>query len=105
LAATAKADLSPVTVADHASETIILDRLARLLPGVPVVSEEAAASAPPAKLANEFILVEPLDGTREFVAGRDEFTVNLAVLLGGVPRAGIIAAPALGLIWRGRESG
>jgi 3'(2'), 5'-bisphosphate nucleotidase len=104
LTATAKPDRSPVTVADHASETIILDGLARLLPGIPVVSEEACVSAPPARLAGEFILVDPLDGTRELVAGRDEFTINLAVAVGGVPRLGIIAAPAQGLIWRGRGS-
>jgi 3'(2'), 5'-bisphosphate nucleotidase len=105
LAARVKPDRSPVTVADHASETIILEGLARLLPGIAVVSEEAAASTPPDKLASEFILVDPLDGTRELVAGRDEFTINLALAIGGVPRLGIIAAPALGLLWRGRGRG
>ncbi len=104
LEARAKPDRSPVTVADHASETVILEGLARLLPGIPVVSEEAAASVPPAKLAREFILVDPLDGTRELLAGRDEFTINLAVVIGGVPRLGIIAAPAQGLMWRARAT-
>ena len=102
LSARTKADRSPVTEADHASETIILDGLARLLPGIPVVSEEAIGNAPQSKLAGEFILVDPLDGTRELIAGRDEFTINLAVVIGGVPRLGIVAAPAQGLLWRGR---
>jgi 3'(2'), 5'-bisphosphate nucleotidase len=96
-----KADQSPVTAADHAAEAAILDGLARVLPGVAVVSEEAAAKALPTSLADSFILVDPLDGTREFVAGRDEFTVNLAIVTQGRPRLGIVAAPAHGLIWRG----
>ncbi len=59
------------------------------------------ASAPPARSPTRFILVDPLDGTREFIAGRDEFTVNLAIVSGGRPVLGIVAAPALGLLWRG----
>ncbi len=100
-----KPDLTPVTAADHAAEAVILDGLARVLPGVPVVSEEAAGQAPPAKLADTFILVDPLDGTREFIAGHDEFTVNVAIVAGGRPLLGIVAAPALGLLWRGAEGG
>ena len=76
-----------------------------MLPGVAVVSEEAAGQAPPTHLADTFILVDPLDGTREFMAGRDEFTVNLAIVSGGRPVLGIVAAPALGLIWRGAQAG
>jgi 3'(2'), 5'-bisphosphate nucleotidase len=98
-----KADLSPVTAADHAAEAVILEGLARLLPGVCVVSEEAAGRAPPDSISGSFILVDPLDGTRELIAGRDEFTVNVAIVDGGRPRLGIVAAPAQGLLWRGIE--
>jgi 3'(2'), 5'-bisphosphate nucleotidase len=103
LDARAKADLSPVTAADHAAEAVILEGLARLLPGVCVVSEEAAGRAPPASIPGSFVLVDPLDGTRELLAGRDEFTVNVAIVNGGRPRLGIVAAPAQGLLWRGIE--
>jgi 3'(2'), 5'-bisphosphate nucleotidase len=104
LAPRAKADHSPVTAADEAAEAVILAGLARLLPGVPVVSEEAAGNAPPARLDSDFMLVDPLDGTRELVAGRDEFTVNVAIVTAGRPVLGIVAAPALGLLWRGTEN-
>jgi 3'(2'), 5'-bisphosphate nucleotidase len=97
-----KADHSPVTAADEASEAVILDHLARLLPGVAVVSEEAAAArGGPKALPSTFLLVDPLDGTREFVAGRPEYTVNIALVSERTPIAGLIAAPAQGLIWRG----
>jgi 3'(2'), 5'-bisphosphate nucleotidase len=95
-----KADRSPVTLADHVAEAVILEGLARVLPGLPVISEEAA-DALPANISGDFALVDPLDGTRELVAGRDEFTINLALLSAGRPRLGIIAAPAQGLFWRG----
>ena len=95
-----KADQSPVTAADEAAEATILDGLARILPGVPVVSEESVDRAPTA-LGRDFVLVDPLDGTRELVAGRDEFTVNVALVTAGRPHLGIVAAPALGLLWRG----
>jgi 3'(2'), 5'-bisphosphate nucleotidase len=95
-----KPDQSPVTAADEASEAVILRGLARMLPDVPVVAEESAAKVR-LKPAGSFIIVDPLDGTREYLAGRDEFTVNLAIVTQGVPIAGIIAAPRLGRIWRG----
>jgi 3'(2'), 5'-bisphosphate nucleotidase len=98
-----KADRSPVTVCDEAAEAAILSGLARVLPGVAIVSEEAAGKAPPANLPETFILVDPLDGTRELIAGRDEFTVNVAIVRGGRPRLGIVAAPAQGVVWRGSE--
>jgi 3'(2'), 5'-bisphosphate nucleotidase len=101
LVARRKADLSPVTAADDAAEAVILQGLARVLPHVPVVSEEAAADELPTILRDCFILVDPLDGTRELLAGRDEFTINVAVVSGGSPLLGIVAAPARGLIWRG----
>jgi len=103
LDARSKADHSPVTAADHAAEAVILAGLARVLPGVAVVSEEAAACALPAGLPDTFILVDPLDGTRELLAGRDEFTVNIAIVSKGRPQLGLVGAPAQGLIWRGIE--
>jgi len=98
---TLKADQSPVTAADEASEAEILKGLARLLPGVPVVSEEMSSREAPPKLDGSFILVDPLDGTREFIAGRDEYTVNVAIVTGGVPIAGIVSAPKQHKVWRG----
>jgi 3'(2'), 5'-bisphosphate nucleotidase len=101
-----KNDLSPVTAADEASEALILEGLARVLPGVPVVAEEStAAGEQPQTLGPSFLLVDPLDGTKEFLAGRDEFTVNVAIVTGGTPIAGIVAAPAQGLMWRGVVGG
>src|SRR5262249_26780956 len=80
----AKADDSPVTAADHASERLILERLRRQFPGIPCVAEEevAAGIVPPA-LGHEFMLVDPLDGTREFVGRRPDFTVNIALIRDG----------------------
>jgi len=96
-----KPDQSPVTAADEASEAAILKGLSRVLPGIPVVSEESAGAAEVAGGEASFLIVDPLDGTREYLDGRDEFTVNLAIVTHGVPVAGIIAAPARGELWRG----
>ncbi|HKS85678.1 MAG TPA: 3'(2'),5'-bisphosphate nucleotidase CysQ [Pseudolabrys sp.] len=96
----AKADHSPVTAADEASEEIMLEDLARALPGVPVISEESANSGHAHRHAS-FVIVDPLDGTREYLAGSDEFTVNLAIVSAGVPIVGIVAAPGRGQVWRG----
>jgi 3'(2'), 5'-bisphosphate nucleotidase len=101
----AKADHSPVTAADHASEAVMLEGISRVLPGVSVVSEEAVMNSPPSDLSGSFVLVDPLDGTRELLAGRDEFTINVAVVNDGRPRLGIIAAPARGILWRGIVGG
>jgi len=95
-----KADGSPVTEADLAADRIIAEGLARLVPDVPALSEERVELAKPPYNAS-FFLIDPLDGTKEFVAGRNEFTVNLALVVNGTPLLGIIGAPALGLIWRG----
>jgi len=95
-----KADGSPVTEADLAADRVIGDGLARLYPELPAISEERLQHAHP-PYAGRFFLIDPLDGTKEFVAGRDEFTVNLALVSDGTPILGIIGAPALGLIWRG----
>ncbi len=95
-----KSDGSPVTEADLAADRIIAEGLARLVPQVPSLSEERLQLARlPYK--GSFFLIDPLDGTKEFVAGRDEFTVNLALVTDGTPLLGIVGAPALGLIWRG----
>src|SRR5262249_42229734 len=90
LDARSKADQSAVPAADHAAEAVILSGLARVLPGTAVVSEEAMAHARPASLPDTFVLVDPLDGTRELIAGRDEFTVNVAIVSGGRPRLGVV---------------
>jgi 3'(2'), 5'-bisphosphate nucleotidase len=95
-----KADGSPVTEADLAADRVLAEGLKRLLPDVPSLSEERSHLA---KLPyrGSFLLIDPLDGTKEFLAGRSEFTVNLALVTDGVPLLGIVGAPALGLVWRG----
>jgi 3'(2'), 5'-bisphosphate nucleotidase len=95
-----KTDGSPVTEADLAADRIIADGLNRLAGDIPALSEERVARARTG-CPELFFLIDPLDGTKEFVAGRDEFTVNLALVANGTPLLGIIGAPALGLIWRG----
>ena len=93
-----KADNSRVTDADEAAEAVILGELRTLAPDIPVVSEESAGARPDGPT---FFLVDPLDGTAEFLAGRDEYTVNIALVRDGTPVVGLIAAPALGQVWRG----
>ena len=97
-----KADGSPVTAADQAAEAVILQDLKRLAPGIPIVSEERSGQTHAGtRDATYYFLVDPLDGTREFIAGRDEFTVNIALINLATPLMGIIAAPAADLAWRG----
>ncbi|MGD0149024.1 MAG: 3'(2'),5'-bisphosphate nucleotidase CysQ [Xanthobacteraceae bacterium] len=97
-----KTDGSPVTSADLAAEAIICEGLQRLAPDVPIISEEQASRDKPAAIrGGSYFLVDPLDGTREFIAGRDEYTINIALMTEGVPLFGIICAPALGDLWRG----
>jgi len=93
-----EADGSPVTSADLAADEIICRRLAAELPGIPIVSEESAASAA-IDGTEPFFLVDPLDGTREFVAGRNEFTVNIGLIENGKPTVGAVYAPALSLLY------
>jgi 3'(2'), 5'-bisphosphate nucleotidase len=95
-----KLDGSPVTEADLAADRIIGEGLARLAPEISSLSEERVHLATP-PFKDSFFLIDPLDGTKEFVAGRSEFTVNLALVTEGKPLLGIIGAPALGLVWRG----
>lgn len=96
-----KSDQSPVTAADEASEAAILEGLARLWPGVPVISEESADAATCPPLDDTFIIVDPLDGTREFLSGSDEFAVLLGIVTERAPVLGIVAAPKRGVVWRG----
>ena len=98
----AKPDQSPVTDADHAAEAIILAGLHRLTPGVPVVAEEeVAAGRVPQVDGRPFWLVDPLDGTKEFLRRNGEFTVNIALVERGRLVLGVVLAPATGRLWRG----
>uniref|UniRef100_UPI002FDB98CD 3'(2'),5'-bisphosphate nucleotidase CysQ family protein n=1 Tax=Falsiroseomonas oryzae TaxID=2766473 RepID=UPI002FDB98CD len=99
-AVTAKADGSPLTEADLAAEAVIAAGLAAAAPETPVVSEEDADRAEPPPGAT-FLLVDPLDGTREFLGPTGEFTVNIALVEAGRPVGGVVYAPALGRIWQG----
>ncbi|MBI1210438.1 MAG: 3'(2'),5'-bisphosphate nucleotidase CysQ [Alphaproteobacteria bacterium] len=92
----AKADKSPVTDADQEAEALILDRLARLAPEIPVVAEESAAAGRLPTIDDKpFFLVDPLDGTKEFLNRNGEFTVNIALIERGQPTAGVVFAPAI----------
>jgi 3'(2'), 5'-bisphosphate nucleotidase len=86
---------SPVSSADTEAESGILSRLSTRLPGVRIIAEESADVSPVNFVGERFVLVDPLDGTREFIDGRDEFTVNIAMIESGVPVAGCVYAPAL----------
>jgi 3'(2'), 5'-bisphosphate nucleotidase len=88
-----KADRSPVTDADHAAEDIILEALARLAPGIPAVAEESLAAGRIPDVEDCFFLVDPLDGTKEFIKKNGEFTVNIALISGGRPSFGLVYAP------------
>jgi 3'(2'), 5'-bisphosphate nucleotidase len=98
----AKADLSPVTAADRASERLILEGLRREFPGIPCVAEEEIACGfVPGALDGAFLLIDPLDGTREFVGHRPDFTVNIALIRDGAPTIGVVYAPARGEMYSG----
>ncbi len=96
-----KSDASPVTEADERAEAVILAALSENLPGWPVLAEEAAARGEVPPASTRFILVDPLDGTREFINRNDEFTVNIGLVSEGLPVAGAVYAPALGRLWSG----
>jgi len=96
-----KADGSPVTAADEAADAVIRDGLMRLAPDLPIISEEHAAREQTVIKGADYFLVDPLDGTRDFIAGFDDYTVNIAIVRGGAPIFGVVAAPATGTIWRG----
>lgn len=94
VAVTHKDDKSPVTAADQEAEDIILPGLEQAAPGIPVISEEATAAGKEPEVAERFFLVDPLDGTREFINKNGEFTVNIALIEDGHPTAGVVYAPA-----------
>jgi 3'(2'),5'-bisphosphate nucleotidase len=98
---TQKADQSPVTAADHAAEKIILEHLARIAPTVPVVAEESVAAGSVPQVRAEFFLVDPLDGTKEFIHRRGEFTVNIALIRQRRPALGVVYAPVGGMLYAG----
>jgi 3'(2'), 5'-bisphosphate nucleotidase len=100
-----KADRSPVTDADEEAERLILARLAATFSGVPVVAEEEAAAGRVAQTGRHFFLVDPLDGTREFLSRNGEFTVNIAEITDGVPTAGVVYAPAIARLFYGDAQG
>jgi 3'-phosphoadenosine 5'-phosphosulfate (PAPS) 3'-phosphatase len=88
-----KKDSSPVTEADQAAEEVILERLQRFDPNLVVVAEEAVAGGKTPATAARFVLVDPLDGTKEFISKNGEFTVNLGLIEDGSPVAGVVLAP------------
>jgi len=96
-----KGDASPVTEADHRAEALVLPALARITPGLQVVSEEAASAGRIPVVAERFWLVDPLDGTREFVNRNGEFTVNIALVERDTPVLGVVLAPASGRLFAG----
>jgi 3'(2'), 5'-bisphosphate nucleotidase len=102
-----KEDRSPVTAADEAAERLILPELETLLPGVPIVAEEAVAAGHvpdidgPANPKRRFWLVDPLDGTKEFLSGNGEFTVNIALVEAGEPVLGVVHLPTLNATYAG----
>ncbi|MDE1939157.1 MAG: 3'(2'),5'-bisphosphate nucleotidase CysQ, partial [Alphaproteobacteria bacterium] len=89
-----KDDHSPVTDADVAAERFILKRLAQLAPGVPIIAEEEVAAGHVPKVGHRFFLVDPLDGTKEFISRNGEFTINIAEIVEGKPVRGVVYAPA-----------
>ncbi|MFM7344228.1 MAG: 3'(2'),5'-bisphosphate nucleotidase CysQ [Tagaea sp.] len=100
----AKADSTPVTEADERSEAIVLEGLCALTPGVPAVAEEAMARGEvewPATTPPAFWLVDPLDGTREFVERNGQFAVNIGLVLDGRPALGVVLQPTTGVAWSG----
>jgi 3'(2'), 5'-bisphosphate nucleotidase len=100
LAIDRKDDHSPVTDADRDADAIIAAGLRRLTPEIPVITEEEVAEGlAPTRIGTRFWLVDPLDGTREFINHRDEFTVNIALIDNGAPVLGVVGVPARGLLY------
>ena len=96
-----KSDLSPVTVCDRAAEAIILQALAMAAPGIPVIAEEEVAEGRIPVHGDIYFLVDPLDGTKEFVRGGDDYTVNIGLIVNGLPRLGVVYQPAIDRLWGG----
>lgn len=99
-----KADHSPVTDADEEAEAFILAELRRLEPQVPVIAEEEVARGRISEIGRHFYLVDPLDGTKEFLSRNGEFTVNIGEIVNGHPVRGVVFAPAKGRLFVGEES-
>ncbi|MFV1884716.1 MAG: 3'(2'),5'-bisphosphate nucleotidase CysQ [Balneola sp.] len=101
---TSKKDDSPLTKADLASHYIIVDGLRELTPNIPIISEESGVpDYEVRKKWTQFWMVDPLDGTKEFIKRNDEFTVNIALIENGVPTLGVVYAPALDLLYYGER--
>ena len=96
-----KSDRSPVTDADEEAERLILAELAKAFPGVPVVAEEEAAAGRISEVGSRFFLVDPVDGTKEFLKRGGEFTVNIGEIADGEPVSGVVLAPAIGRLFLG----
>ncbi len=96
-----KQDQSPVTVCDRAAEAIILAALAAAAPGVPVIAEEEVAAGRIPAHGDTYFLVDPLDGTKEFVRGGDDYTVNIGLIVGQAPQLGVVYQPAIDRLWAG----
>ena len=96
-----KSDLSPVTICDRAAEAIILRALAVAAPGIPVIAEEEVAEGRIPAHGLTYFLVDPLDGTKEFVRGGDDYTVNIGLIVNGLPRLGVVYQPATDRLWGG----
>ncbi|MEM9755925.1 MAG: 3'(2'),5'-bisphosphate nucleotidase CysQ [Pseudomonadota bacterium] len=92
-----KADASPVTEADRAADALISAGIRAAFPDLALVTEEQAASH--SETASRFVIVDPLDGTKEFIRRRGDFTVNIALVEAGVPRLGVVYAPARGRLF------
>ena len=104
VAVTEKADASPVTAADEAAERVLVEGLRGLTPELPVVAEEErakGASPEPGTVGELFWLVDPLDGTKEFIKKNGEFTLNVGLIQAGRPILGVVAAPAVDALWTG----
>jgi 3'(2'),5'-bisphosphate nucleotidase len=100
-----KADDSPVSEADRRAEAAIVTRLSAALPDLPIVAEEGVAEGRVPAVGREFLLVDPLDGTKEFISRNGEFTVNIGLIRDGAPVAGVVLAPARGLAYAGSAGG
>ena len=99
-----KDDASPVTEADEAVEAYLISELSRLTPQAPCIAEESSARGETPAQQGAFLLIDPLDGTREFIARRPEFTINIALIEQGSPTAGAVYAPALSELWFAGEA-
>jgi len=96
-----KADQSPVTICDRAAEQVILEFIHQAAPGVPVIAEEEVSAGRIPAHDNTYFLVDPLDGTKEFIRGGDDYTVNIGLIAEGTPRLGVVYQPAIDRLWAG----